>query len=127
MLSLFLRTDKPESELYLYEDEKELAQIKWPAHRKLAETLNSKIDELLLGACKTTADINKIVVYKGPGSFTGLRIGISVANAMAYGLGMPVVGTEGKDWLSDGVTAAGSSRPVQPHYGGEIHITSPRK
>ena len=38
------------------------------------------------------ADIDAIAVYQGPGSYTGLRVGISVANAMAWALNIPVVG-----------------------------------
>jgi tRNA threonylcarbamoyladenosine biosynthesis protein TsaB len=79
MKILAIRTDKPEAELYLYDDKKKLAEIKWQAHLKLAETLNSKIDETLNLSSISYREINGIAVYKGPGSFTGLRIGISTA------------------------------------------------
>ncbi len=37
-------------------------------------------------------DITEIEVATGPGSFTGLRVGVSVANALGFSLGIPVNG-----------------------------------
>jgi hypothetical protein len=48
------------------------------------------------------ADINGLIFYEGPGSFTGLRIGASFINAVAAGLGLPVVPTTGDNWVLDG-------------------------
>ena len=39
---------------------------------------------------KTLKDISEIKVETGPGSFTGLRVGVAVANALAWGLGIKV-------------------------------------
>jgi len=41
---------------------------------------------------KTLKDITEIKVETGPGSFTGLRVGVSVANALGWALGIPVNG-----------------------------------
>lgn len=35
-------------------------------------------------------DINEIFVNRGPGSFTGIRVGVSIANTLAFALGVPV-------------------------------------
>jgi len=70
------------------------------------------------------------VVYKGPGSFTGLRIGISVANALAYGLNVPIVSTTGKDWQLQGIDRLKKGKnetSAVPDYGSEPHITLPTK
>lgn len=37
-------------------------------------------------------DLSAIEVYPGPGSFTGVRVGVSVANALGFALGIPVNG-----------------------------------
>lgn len=57
-----------------------------------SEQLVPHIDDLLkkVGVCKK--ELSSIVVSIGPGSFTGLRIGLATAKAMAYGLDIPMVG-----------------------------------
>jgi hypothetical protein len=46
MITLTVRTDKPEAEVGLYKDNEQLAYISWQAHRELAETLHGKIRDL---------------------------------------------------------------------------------
>lgn len=56
-----------------------------------------KIEEILKKQKKSFKDIKAIVVNQGPGSFTGVRIGVTVANTLAWSLDIPVVGCrEGK-------------------------------
>lgn len=126
---LTLRTDNPEAEIGLYEDNKQLAYLTWQAHRQLAETIHTKIQEMLKKQGKGWQDITGVVVYKGPGSFTGLRIGLSVANALAYSLGIPIV-AEQEDWIAQGIkrlVAGDSDRIAKPEYGAPVHITLPKK
>ncbi len=52
------------------------------------------IDELLKKKGKKIQDITEIEVETGPGSYTGLRVGVSVANAIGWALGIPVNGKE---------------------------------
>jgi tRNA threonylcarbamoyladenosine biosynthesis protein TsaB len=127
---LSLRSDNPEAEIGLYNGTKQLEYETWTAHRQLAETLHLKIRDLLQKQGKDWHDITGVIVYKGPGSFTGLRIGIAVANALAASLRVPLVGTDGEEWLQAGLKrlADGESEPVVvPEYGSPVHITPPRK
>lgn len=129
MLILTIRTDKPESEIGLYDDETQLAYEVWEAHRRLAETIHGKITELLQEQGKELRDVRGIVTYKGPGSFTGLRIGLSVANALAYGLQVPVV-AEADDWIEKGIKrlkAGENDETALPNYGQPAHVTAPKK
>ena len=48
------------------------------------------IDELLTENNLTPQNLDEIEVNEGPGSFTGVRVGVSIANALAFGLGIPV-------------------------------------
>ncbi len=54
--------------------------------------LTSAIDELLADAGVTRAELSAVGVGEGPGSFTGLRVGIAAAQGLACGLGIPCVG-----------------------------------
>lgn len=130
MLILTIRTDKPEAGIGLYEDDQQLAYEKWQAHRELAETIHTKIEQLLKSQKKNWQDIEGLVCFKGPGSFTGLRIGLTVANALALGLEVPVVSAQGKDWIETGIKRLhkGEDEKVAlPKYGAPVNITKPRK
>jgi tRNA threonylcarbamoyladenosine biosynthesis protein TsaB len=130
MRILALRTDKPKAELYLYEDKNKLIEVKWQAHRQLAETLNSNIEEILNKSSISYDQLNGIAIYKGPGSFTGLRIGMSAANALAYGLELPIVTAGGDDWRQTAIKdlLRGKNYKIAiPDYGSPAHTTTPRK
>ena len=130
MLIITIRTDKPEAELGLYDDAKQLVYLKWEAHRELAETIHQQIRTMLVGQHKSLSDCGAVAVYQGPGSFTGLRIGISVANALAYSLHIPIVARTGNDWIEQCALAISkneNSHVVIPEYGALPNITAPRK
>ena len=130
MLILTLRTDEPEAEIGLFEDRNRLSYEKWEAHRKLAETLHQKITELLAGSGYDWADIQAIVYYQGPGSFTGLRIGASLANALSSSLDARLVSASGENWIDQAIDklVAGKSDTVAiPEYGQPVHITQQKK
>lgn len=57
-----------------------------------AERLIGQIDEALRGAGIALAAVDAIAVSIGPGSFTGLRIGVSVAKGLAYAASLPMIG-----------------------------------
>lgn len=130
MIILSLRTDKPEAELGLFEDSKRLNYIVWEAHRSLAETIHHKIDELLSNAGINKQRLEGIICFKGPGSFTGLRIGMSVANALAYSNQIPIVAKQDPQWLESGIAdllSGQNDKVALPEYGGPAKITKPRK
>lgn len=130
MLVLTIRSDAPEAKLGLFNDLNCLDKEEWLADRTLADSIHLKIHGLLEANSKDWEDIEGIVCYEGPGSFTGLRIGISVGNALAYGLDAPIIGTRGIDWQGIGIKKllnGKNDKIVLPHYGSEPHITPPKK
>ncbi len=56
-----------------------------------AENLHVFIEEVLSKAGNSTKDLNAIAVGSGPGSYTGLRIGVSAAKGLAYALQIPLI------------------------------------
>lgn len=130
MIILVLRTDQAEAQIGLFNDSEQLELVSWQAHRQLAETIHHKIEDLLTKNNYKTENIDGFVGYLGPGSFTGLRIGLSVINALADSTQKPIVGAEGQDWIKDGIKqllAGKNDRIVLPEYGSPPHITPPKK
>ena len=79
-----------------------------------SQKLLKVIDQALKAQNKTLKDIVSIKVNSGPGSFTGLRVGVSVANALGFTLNIPVNNNK-------------SGQPVIPQYGKAASITQSNK
>lgn len=126
---LLLDTSTPVCQLTLIEgDERHDAQ--WEAGRELARGLIGYLEAQLHQQGKTFADVTGIGAFMGPGSFTGLRIGLTVLNTLADAMGVPIVGAAGNDWQSQAIAKLAhgqNEKIVLPMYGGEAHITPPRK
>lgn len=129
---LTIRTDKPEAEVGVYDTAgKQLRYHVWYAHRALSTTLLGVIRDELAQSQAAVQDMGGILVFQGPGSFTGLRIGVTVANTLAYGLNVPIVGVADEhDWLERGIqrlAQGDNDQLVMPEYGAEAHITKQKK
>lgn len=70
-----------------FEKEKEVAA-------RSAQLVLPLIHELLTEHSLKVQDLAGVTVAEGPGSFTGVRVGVSIANALAFALGIPVNGTK---------------------------------
>ncbi|MBP1858053.1 tRNA (adenosine(37)-N6)-threonylcarbamoyltransferase complex dimerization subunit type 1 TsaB [Rhizobium herbae] len=73
-----------------------------------AEQLMAFIDEALAASGKSLPDIDRIAVTIGPGSFTGIRVGVAAARGFALALGVPAIG------VSVLAALAGSAREAHP-------------
>jgi tRNA threonylcarbamoyladenosine biosynthesis protein TsaB len=71
-----------------------------------AVRLLQDVDELLSTAGARRADISALAVGTGPGSFTGVRIGLAAARALAFALGVPVAGVSTLTALAAGTEGA---------------------
>lgn len=130
MIILTIRTDKPEAEIGIYNNEEQLAYKKWEGHKQLSTTILKKIEELLRTTQKGWKDIEGVVCYKGPGSFTGLRIGLTVGNTIANTQKVPIVSTGHENWIEKGVAGLQKGQNEQvalPEYGREAHITPQKR
>ena len=112
--------------ILLDDDGNEVGRSEWESGRQLSNDLLQKIEDLVGEWSKLTG----IIVFKGPGSFTSLRIGITVANTLSDSLGIPIAGADGEDWADDGLGLlqnGENDQIVLPEYGGEANITKPKK
>lgn len=102
----------------------------WKSDMKLAKELLNYVDNLLKAHGKNWSDIKGIGAYEGPGSFTGIRIGLTVMNTLADSLGIPIVGARGDDWQAETLKKLNSGKDekiVLPFYNRGANITIPRK
>jgi len=68
------------------------AEATWRCRRNHTVELLLAIERLLASAAIAKSDIAAMFVCTGPGMYTGLRVGVSTAQGLAYALGAPVVG-----------------------------------
>ena len=84
--------------------------------RAMAEKLLGFLHEKLEENHKSWQDIKKITFFSGPGSFTGLRIGATIVNALAHELGVPLFDHRGVE-----------HKIILPDYGRPANISAPKK
>ena len=87
-----------------------LAERTLDAARGSAATLAPAIRELLADVQWRPADVQVIAVAAGPGSFTGLRIGVMTAKTLAYALGADCIAVDTLDVIAR--QAPGDARPL---------------
>ncbi len=88
-----------------------------------ASTLLEDVDALLRQAGAHAGDIDALAVGTGPGSFTGIRIGLAAARGLAIALDVPVAGVSTLDALATGAPGA---LPVIDARRREIFVPGPR-
>ena len=75
------------------------------ANAELLERLRAMLEECGVAF----ADVSAVVVGRGPGSFTGVRIGVATAKGLAHGLGVPLYGVGSLDAIAHRAAASGLS------------------
>jgi tRNA threonylcarbamoyladenosine biosynthesis protein TsaB len=100
--------------------------LSWDAGRNQTTTVLDQIDRCLALAGLGPADLAGIAVATGPGMFNGLRVGMSLAKGLAYGLDRPILGIPtlritAEPWIGLGrdviaVVAAGRGRVVWQRF-----------
>ena len=141
---LVLDTNAEEVFIGLWDKERStwLSQENFLGGRQLNSLILEKLDKTFSHSQEgeNVVDLNKteisgLIVAAGPGSFTGLRIGISVANTISYVRNIPIVAPsetkDAEDLLSQGLrllekVEPGYSNVVVPFYGADPHITKPK-
>lgn len=126
---LFLDTSTGSCRIWLGEN-----SFKKELNRNMARDILKFLEDSLENIGKDYKDLEGIGFFAGPGSFTGLRIGASVANTLADGLNIPIVAIkkedENDDWRQKAFEKLKNNendKIALPFYGRDANITKPRK
>ncbi len=92
LLVLGINTSSAQGAVGLLLGEQVLGEVALPEDRTSSETLLPAIDQLLRLSGVSLRKLGLLSVIRGPGSFTGLRIGLATAKGLAYTEGIPVMG-----------------------------------
>ena len=126
---LLLDTSTPLCRLLLIDGDQRF-EHEWQDDRQLAKGLLGWLQERIGEQDRTWHDLTGIGAFAGPGSFTGLRIGLTVLNTLADSLNIPIIGGQGDAWQDDVLTRlqkGDNDNIVVPFYGSDANITMPRK
>lgn len=92
MLILACDTSGPAVSTALYQDGSMRVELTREIGLRHARTFVPQIEETLCLGGRTLADVDVLAAVNGPGSYTGLRIGLAAVQAMAYASGIPAIG-----------------------------------
>lgn len=87
-------------------------ELNWRAGRRHSEQVTPAVEQALNTLGYTPKDLTVIGVARGPGSYTGVRVGITLARVMAFALSIPVLGVNSLDIVAH--EHALSALPVRP-------------
>ncbi len=92
MLLLAIDTSQDIATLALGRDTVLLAEHHFHHKMDLLQRITPNIEQMLSDAGHAVTDLDGVIVSLGPGSFTGLRIGVTIAKSLAYTLSKPIAG-----------------------------------
>lgn len=104
-LILLLETATSNCSVALASDGKIVASRSINSGYSHSEKINVFIQEVIGHAGKKLKDLNAIAVSSGPGSYTGLRIGVSTAKGLCYALDIPLIAVNTLDAMAQGMIA----------------------
>ncbi len=91
-MQLAIDTSTDTASLALVQDDRVLAELTWRCGQNHTTQLLPNLDYILKQVQLSPQSLTAIIVARGPGSFNGLRVGISTAKGLAFSLGIPIVG-----------------------------------
>lgn len=103
MLILAFETSAKAASTALLEDEKLLGESYQNSGLTHSVTLLKMAEDLLASCDKKVEDVTAVAAAAGPGSFTGIRIGVSAAKGLAWGRDIPCVGVSTLEAMAMGV------------------------
>ncbi len=123
MRLLAIETATPAQSVALVEDDRLLAELSYEAQGNRGGVLLPTVDQVLKKAGVAARDLDAVAVSVGPGSFTGLRVGLATAKGLALGAGARVVGVPTLEALAEGYTPANVTIcALLDAYRGEVYM-----
>jgi tRNA threonylcarbamoyladenosine biosynthesis protein TsaB len=122
MITAAIDTTSDVAGVALFDGESLLGEVTWRAHQSHSRELLPTLDWLLNRAQCSQAGLGAIVVCLGPGSYAGMRVGISTAKALAYGLGLQIAGVGRLAADAYAIAAATGGRVVAVHAAGRAEL-----
>jgi tRNA threonylcarbamoyl adenosine modification protein YeaZ len=113
-MQLAIDTSSDTASLALVRDGEILAELSWRCGQNHTITLLPYLASLLSQNGLELGSVRGIIVARGPGSYNGLRVGISTAKGLALGLGVPMVGIS--TLAAAAYQHAGTGLPVCPLF-----------
>ncbi len=107
-------TSTDTSSLALVQDGEVIAELTWRAYQSHLRQLLPNLEHLLRQIDRDISLAEAIIVAKGPGSYNGLRVGVSTAKGLAFSLGIPVIGVTTME--AEAYQHAAGGLPVCPVY-----------
>lgn len=126
-LALVIDTATPGGGLALYHGGL-LEERRWGSSLKAGARLVPDLDSMLRANRLAPADLELIILANGPGSFTGLRVGLATAKGLAFRHGIPLVPLDTLEVLArQAPLLSGEVAPVMPARRGELYTARYRR
>jgi len=106
MITLGIETSGEVGSVALCRDDEVLAAYRFPEGARHARDIVPAIDRVVAEAAVSKHEIQALAVSQGPGSFTGLRVGVTCAKTLAYALGWRAVGVPSLEVLAQNASGA---------------------
>lgn len=120
---LLLDTAGPEGVVAIAAEGAIVAERRLTETRRHAEQLAGAVDDVLTASGLGRRELEGIVAGRGPGSFVGVRVGLSAAKGLAFGLDVPLVGVETLAGLGcDPALPDGDGAAVLDARRGELYV-----
>lgn len=118
MYTLEINTTESPCKIALKTGKKTIFSKEWRPQQNEAHTIYTILKTILQKFPVIRTELKKIIVNRGPGSFTGTRIGVSTANILALITGAKLFSTDAPNH---------PQKIIHPIYSKKPHITQPKK
>lgn len=130
MISVLIDSSNFDLSVGLGKNHQLIAETSYQAWQQQSELLVAELDKLFINQNLDRKDVNEVIVSKGPGSYTGVRIALCVAKVMAFALNVPLYLCSSLEMMKDPskpticVVNARSKRSYVGVYEGEKTLLS---